>query len=76
MATHSRILAWRIPQTEERSGLQSWGCRRVEHSLATEHMHVGVYRFSRILWLFLKCYMLIKIIKYRDASSVIYLPKV
>ena len=39
-------------------------------------MHVGVYRFSRILWLFLKCYMLIKIIKYRDASSVIYLPKV
>ena len=28
MATHCRILAWRIPQTEEPGGLQSiWGCR-------------------------------------------------
>ena len=25
MATHSRILAWRIPWTEEPSGLQSMG---------------------------------------------------
>ena len=25
MATHSRILAWRIPWTEEPGGLQSWG---------------------------------------------------
>ena len=25
MATHSRILAWRIPRTEEPSGLQSMG---------------------------------------------------
>ena len=25
MATHSIILAWRIPQTEEQGGLQSWG---------------------------------------------------
>ena len=25
MATHSRILAWRIPQTEESGGLQSMG---------------------------------------------------
>ena len=25
MATHSSILAWRIPQTEEPSGLQSMG---------------------------------------------------
>ena len=25
MATHSSILAWRIPQTEESGGLQSWG---------------------------------------------------
>ena len=25
MATHSRILAWRIPQTEEPGGLQSTG---------------------------------------------------
>ena len=27
MATHSRILAWRIPGTEEPGGLQSMGCK-------------------------------------------------
>ena len=29
MATHSSILAWRIPWTEEPDGLQSTGSRRV-----------------------------------------------
>ena len=29
MATHSSILAWRIPWTEERGGLQSTGSQRV-----------------------------------------------
>jgi len=29
MATHSSILAWRIPWTEEPGGLQSMGSRRV-----------------------------------------------
>ena len=29
MATHSSILAWRIPWTEEPSGLQSMGPQRV-----------------------------------------------
>ena len=28
-ATHSSILAWRIPQTEETGGLQSMGLQRV-----------------------------------------------
>ena len=31
MATHSRILAWRIPWTEEPGGLQSMGSQRVRH---------------------------------------------
>ena len=31
MATHSRILAWRIPWTEESGGLQSTGSQRVGH---------------------------------------------
>ena len=31
MATHSGILAWRIPQTEEPGGLQSMGSQRVGH---------------------------------------------
>ena len=30
MATHSSILAWRIPWTEEPGGLQSMGSQRVE----------------------------------------------
>ena len=29
MAIHSSILAWRIPWTEERGGLQSMGSQRV-----------------------------------------------
>ena len=32
MATHSSILAWRIPWTEEPGGLQSMGSQRVGHS--------------------------------------------
>ena len=31
MATHSGILAWRIPRTEEPGGLQSIGSQRVGH---------------------------------------------
>ena len=31
MATRSRILAWRIPRTEEPGGLQSVGLHRVRH---------------------------------------------
>ena len=31
MATHSSILVWEIPWTEEPSGLQSMGSQRVRH---------------------------------------------
>ena len=31
MATHSSILTWRIPRTEEPDGLQSMGSQRVGH---------------------------------------------
>ena len=36
MATHSSILAWRIPRTEERGRLQSMGSQRVGHDWVTE----------------------------------------
>ena len=36
MATHSSILAWRIPWTEEPGGLQSMGSQRVRHDLVTK----------------------------------------
>ena len=32
MATHSIILAWRIPWTEEPGGLPSAGSQKVQHS--------------------------------------------
>ena len=31
MASHSSILAWKIPWTEEPGGLQSTGSQRVQH---------------------------------------------
>ena len=48
MATHSNILAWRIPWTEEPGGLQSMGSQRVGHDLATEQQQQSVddqYKF-------------------------------
>ena len=36
MATHSSILAWRIPWTEEPGGLWSKGSQRVRHDRATD----------------------------------------
>ena len=36
VATHSSILAWEVPWTEEPGGLQSMGSQRVEHNLATK----------------------------------------
>ena len=36
MATHSSILAWRIPRTEEPGGLRSVGSQRVGHDLLTK----------------------------------------
>ena len=35
--THSSILAWRIPHTEEPGGLQSTGLQRVRHYWVTKH---------------------------------------
>ena len=37
MATHSSILAWEIPWTEQRGGLHSMGSQRVGYDWATKH---------------------------------------
>ena len=45
MATHSSILAWEIPWTEEPGGLQSMGSQRVRHdyNLTTkQQQQIGV----------------------------------
>ena len=50
MATHSSILAWRIPWTEEPGGLQSMGSQRVGHDwLAHTHPH-GKASLERFHW--------------------------
>ena len=38
MATHSSILAWRIPWTEEPAGVQSMGFPTVGHNSVTEYI--------------------------------------
>ena len=39
LSTHSSILAWRIPWTEEAGGLQSMGSQRVGHWVTKTHTH-------------------------------------
>ena len=46
--SHSKILAWGIPWTEEPGGLQSMGLQRVGHDWATEHTHTLLWHISSI----------------------------
>ena len=39
MATHSSILAWRIPWTEEPGRLQSMGFTKSQTQLSNKHFH-------------------------------------
>ena len=43
IATHSSILAWRIPWTEEPGGLQSMGLQRIGDDLATKQQTTKNY---------------------------------
>ena len=45
-ATHSSILAWRIPWTEEPGGLQAIGSQRVGHNWATNITFTIVYQIQ------------------------------
>ena len=42
-ATHSSILAWKIPRMEEPGGLQSMESGRVRHNWATENTHTHTH---------------------------------
>ena len=56
MATHSSILAWKIPWTKEPGGLHSMGSQRVGHDLVTKTLlsnkvassHMRLFKFKRI----------------------------
>ena len=78
MASHSRILAWRIPWTEEPGGIQSMGSKRVEYSWAHTHSLTHIHPPSALLsQLFSFLFTLIsvafalKIISYNRALTVI-----
>jgi len=42
MATHSSILTWEIPWTEEPGGLCPWSHTRTRHSLVTKQQHIYI----------------------------------
>ena len=47
IATHSCILAWEIPWTEELGGLQSMGSQRVGHNLVTKQFNNNIGRGAK-----------------------------
>ena len=49
METHSSMLAWRIPWTEEPGGLPSMGSRRVGHDWATSLSFLSFYKNRGLL---------------------------
>ena len=51
MATHSSILAWRTPWTEETGGLQSMGSQKSPARLSDQHFHPSSYTLLRGSWL-------------------------
>ena len=55
MATHSSILAWRIPWTEEPGGLQSTGLQRVGHNRAFTFTLKILHAITKVS-VIVKCY--------------------
>ena len=54
MATHSSVLAWRIPWTGEPGGLPFMGSQKVRHDLApTEKALIVLYKFLPKHYVFL-----------------------
>ena len=82
MATHSSILAWRIPWTEELGGLQSIGSQRVRHDWSNleQQSTMGEVEYISLLALItntvvnsLNIYLSYQILRYSVASSASYL---
>ena len=61
MATHSSILAWRIPWTEEPGGLQSIGLQRVGCDLASSASKAPTLPFFFFKILFLSMGTILKV---------------
>ena len=56
MATHSIILAYEIPWTEEPGGLQYVGLQGVKRDLATEHTRAHTHTYMYVTALCIKLF--------------------
>ena len=51
MVTHSSILPWETPWTEEPGGLQSMELQRVGHDLETkQQQHISIYHIMHVVF--------------------------
>ena len=49
MATHSSLLAWRIPWTEEPGGYSPWGGKELDITEWLTHTHIRTNRKSKYI---------------------------
>ena len=73
MATHSRILAWKIPWMEKPGGLQSMGSERVGHNLVSKQerrvcVHIYTCVCTHMYMHVCMCYIYICIYTYMSVS--------
>ena len=76
MATHSSILAWRIPWTEEPNRLQSTGSQRVRHDWATSINYSHSIKPSNSKYIFSFCLLntsIIMLLLLKMKSFIIFL---
>jgi len=79
MATHSSILAWRIPCTEEPGGLQSMGSQRVGHDWATSLHFTSLHAYRIIYrcwtwWIFINYWH--RLTSFKETFFLIYFGKI
>ena len=77
MATHSSILAWRIPWTKEPGGLQYIGSQRVRHDWATNtftniHIYMYIYVYMYVyIYTYIYIYVYIYFAFHKNNKSVV-----
>ena len=73
MATHSSILAWKIPWTEELGGLQSVGSQKDRHDLATKLQRKGMFYLE---WCSIKDVVVIHSFFHQRVIELLYAPRI
>ena len=71
MATHSSILAWKIPRTEQPGGIQSMGSQKVRHDRETNTLCLYIMHFYIV---FQTIYMWFSWAGYLDVGQLLHDP--